>query len=206
MSEFIGWRTWNAYIGHGSVLHSPWRVKSLQRTPLALWEKRYKHAECIRRRLPCKESPGVSCTCGIGVIPVYEDLCERFRVFSHMNDKRPAERHLYLTRPVIVVGRVKAYGTVRDGGHKQPQNMDVAELRVESAKILELWVPGEPTRHLEDLAESFTHRYRVPAHLGFPEPRTDPLPPDVQALTDQWRTAVRNSPRDKIPTPPHQEA
>ncbi|EME17971.1 hypothetical protein [Rhodococcus qingshengii] len=205
------WRTWTAYPGHSDVLHSPWRNKTSRNTPFAVWQKATKHAECainIRNETLFPDRvhpvPGEKCNCGIGVIPEFSDVMRRFEVFSFMNNKKPPERNIFPIRPVIAIGRVQAFGRIHDIGHKQAMNMDVPELRVESACIRELWLPAPPSAALAELAASFRARYRVAVHCGLPDPPNGhtEIDGETRAVVERLRADIRDAPSSNVPVPP----
>jgi hypothetical protein len=120
-------------------------------------------------RKPWHKAPEEYCACGIGVIPEYADLLTRLSLLRGWAERRPPERYLFNTIPVIVVGRVRASGLIL--GPRQERNTDVPEYRVERARIQELFVPTTTpaSNALQSLAGSFAARYQVPVQLGLPE-------------------------------------
>ena len=179
MDRINGWRCWYAFPEHSEVLHSPLRAAAVRHLPIAAWSKRFKSAECAIAANPTlarkrwHKAPEENCACGIGVIGTYSDLLQRLTLLQGWAERRPPERYLFNTTPVIVVGRVTGSGLIL--GPRQEQNTDVPEYRVERARIQALFITTTmpaPTA-LQSLAESFSARYRVPVQLGLPEFREE---------------------------------
>ena len=177
MDRIDGWRCWYAFPGLSEVLHSPLRPAAVRHLPIATWPKRTKHAECAILANPTlarkrwHKAPEENCACGIGVIGTYSDLLQRLTLLQGWAERRPPERYLFNTTPVIVVGRVTGSGLIL--GPRQEQNTDVPEFRVERARIQALWIPTTvpASDALVSLSESFATRYRVPVGLGLPDVR-----------------------------------
>ena len=171
MTGQIAWRLWHAYPGHSDELFSPLRSKGVKDLPIARWSKVTKNAECAINAHPLLQwklqhlSPDENCACGIGAIPELSDVMIRYALVCKLAEKRPVDRFHFDTRPLVVIGTIRVSGKTIE---RLPQNTDVPELRVERARIRELWLPGVGAE-IEQLKESLALRFRVPVHLGLPQ-------------------------------------
>ncbi|TSD45020.1 hypothetical protein FFI94_001840 [Rhodococcus sp. KBS0724] len=171
MTRQLAWRLWHAYPGHSDELFSPMRSKAVKDMPIARWSKASKHAECAINANPHlqwnrhHEAPFENCACGIGAIPELSDVMTRYALLCSFAEKRTVDRFHFNTRPLVVVGTIRVSGKVID---RLPHNTDVPELRVQYARIRELWLPGVGA-DIEQLKDALALRFRVPVHLGIPQ-------------------------------------